>query len=72
VEEAEIERGLVELARRGFLVEPTSAVVWPVLEHLPPDLQDPVVAVLTGSGFKTGPESWPVGNRSGAVERTKN
>jgi len=72
VEEAEIERGLGKLARRGFLVEPTSAVVWPVLEHSLSQFQDPVVAVLTGSGFKSGPESWPVGNRSGAIERTKN
>ncbi len=72
LEEAEIERGLAELARRGFLVEPTSAVVWPVLEDLLPELQDPVVAVLTGSGFKTGPESWPVGIPSGAIERLDN
>ncbi len=72
VEEAEIKRGLGELARRGFLVEPTSAVIWPVLEHSLPQLQDPVVAVLTGSGFKSGPESWPVGTSSGALERTKN
>ena len=72
VEEAEIERGLAELARRGFLVEPTSAVVWPALEHLLPELQDPVVTVLTGSGFKTGPESWPVGIRSGAIGQVEN
>jgi len=61
VEESEIEQGLAELARRGFLVEPTSAVIWPVLEHSLQQFQDPVVAVLTGSGFKSGPENWPVG-----------
>jgi threonine synthase len=68
VEEAEIERGLAELALRGFLVEPTSAVVWPALEHLLPELPEPVVAVLTGSGFKSGPASWPVGVGSRATE----
>ncbi|MEE9216555.1 MAG: pyridoxal-phosphate dependent enzyme [Anaerolineales bacterium] len=69
VEEAQIERGLAELARRGFLVEPTSAVIWPVLEQLLPELPEPVVAVLTGSGFKSGPESWPVGVAHGASQQ---
>ena len=72
VDEAEIERGLGELARRGFLVEPTSAVIWQALVHSLNQLQDPVVAILTGSGFKSEPESWPVGMGSGALERTKN
>ncbi len=72
VEEAEIERGLAELARRGFLVEPTSAVIWPALEHLLPELPEPVVAVLTGSGFKSGPESWPVGVGHAASEHAAN
>jgi threonine synthase len=69
VEEAEIEHGVAELARRGFLVEPTSAVVWPALENLLPELPEPVVAVLTGSGFKSGPASWPVGMGHSASER---
>jgi threonine synthase len=69
VEEAEISSGQAELARRGFLVEPTSAVVWPVLEQMLPELQQPVVAVLTGSGFKSRPESWPVGVGRTASER---
>jgi threonine synthase len=59
VEEAEIEHGLGELAQRGFLVEPTSAVIWPTLLKMRSELTEPVVAVLTGSGFKSGPESWP-------------
>ncbi len=42
-----------ELARRGLYVEPTSAVVWAALKHLPPDLPQPLVLVLTGSGYKT-------------------
>ncbi|MFQ5922809.1 MAG: pyridoxal-phosphate dependent enzyme [Anaerolineales bacterium] len=61
VEEAEIERGLSELAQRGFLIEPTSAVIWPALEKLRSELPEPVVAVLTGSGFKAAPASWPTG-----------
>lgn len=54
VEEGEITEGLRALGRRGFFVEPTSAVVWPALLRRLPDLPDPVVVVLTGSGFKTG------------------
>lgn len=69
VEEAEIERGLRELAQRGFLVEPTSAVIWPALEKLRSDLPEPVVAVLTGSGFKAGPPSWPAGVGRSTRER---
>lgn len=40
------------LARLGFYVEPTSALVWEALRELLPGLGDPVVAVLTGSGYK--------------------
>jgi threonine synthase len=53
VEESEIGAGQPSLARRGFYVEPTSAVVWPVLLRRLSDLPDPVVVALTGSGFKT-------------------
>jgi len=53
VSEDEIRRGLGELARRAFLVEPTSAVVWPALTALAATLPGPIVAILTGSGFKT-------------------
>lgn len=52
VEEEEIIAGQRELSRRGLFVEPTSAVVWPALAKTLPDLRQPVVAVLTGSGFK--------------------
>lgn len=52
VEEAEISEGRTALARLGLWVEPTSAVVWPVLRKGGPRLADPVVAVLTGSGYK--------------------
>ena len=59
VEEDDISRGQAELAKRGFLVEPTSAVVWSALEQIGSELREPIVAVLTGSGFKTSPSSWP-------------
>jgi len=55
VDEPSILRGEAELARRGFFVEPTSAVVWSALESTLGGLADPVVAVLTGSGLKAEP-----------------
>ncbi len=54
IEEGDITSGRAALARRGHWVEPTSAVVWPALEQILDELPDPVVAVLTGSGFKVG------------------
>ena len=53
VEEQQIAAGRDNLARRGFYVEPTSAVVWPALQALGERLEDPVVLILTGSGFKS-------------------
>jgi threonine synthase len=50
--ETELFPGRDELARLGFYVEPTSALVWPALRETLSDLQDPVIAVLTGSGYK--------------------
>ncbi len=52
VDEPEIEAGYCALRARGFFVEKTSAVVWPALEQLLPDLADPVVVILTGHGLK--------------------
>jgi threonine synthase len=40
------------LARLGFFVEPTSAVVWPAIAATEGELRRPIVAVLTGSGYK--------------------
>ncbi len=40
------------LAHLGFYVEPTSAIVWSGLNQMIKDLPDPVVVVLTGSGYK--------------------
>ncbi len=56
VNEQEIIAGRGELARRGFYVEPTSAVVWPALLRMMQDLPDPIVLVLTGAGFKDARE----------------
>ena len=53
VDEAAILPGRDALARLGFYVEPTSALVWQALQDLLPALPEPVVAVLTGSGYKT-------------------
>ena len=53
VDEEQIIAGQESLARLGFYVEPTSAVVWPALQQVAIELPQPVVVVLTGSGFKT-------------------
>lgn len=54
VDEENILPGRDALARRGFYVEPTSAIVWSALEQTVPELADPVVVILTGSGLKYG------------------
>ena len=53
VEEKAILPGRVALARQGFYVEPTSAIVWDALRQLASWAPDPIIAVLTGSGFKS-------------------
>jgi threonine synthase len=53
VEEPAILPGRDALARLGFYVEPTSAIVWSALEQLVGQLPDPIVLVLTGSGLKS-------------------
>ena len=52
VDEEAIVLGRNELARLGFYVEPTSAVVWNAIGQLDSSAREPVVAVLTGSGLK--------------------
>lgn len=56
VGEEELLRACDLLARTGFNVEPTSAVVWPAALEARHELPDPLVLVLTGSGFKTPPQ----------------
>ncbi len=53
VNEEEIVRGRNELASRGFFIEPTSAVVWDALRQVHGEAVPPVVAVLSGSGYKS-------------------
>lgn len=52
VDEKDILVGMDELARLGFYVEPTSALVWNALSQCGTECSDPVVLVLTGSGLK--------------------
>ncbi len=53
VDEEEILPGRHALARHGFYVEPTSAVVWGALSQAAGDIPEPLVVVLTGSGLKS-------------------
>ena len=53
VEEDQILSGRDELARLGFYVEPTSAIVWDALMQSLTDMPAPIVVVLTGSGLKS-------------------
>ncbi len=53
VDEADILPGRDELAKRGLYVEPTSALVWSALEQTIAHLPQPVVVMLTGSGYKS-------------------
>ncbi len=56
VSEEDIKKGITELGRRGFCVEPTSAVIWEGLRKYrqKADLRpgDRVVSVLSGHGLK--------------------
>lgn len=52
VDEEAIIPGRDALARLGFYVEPTSAVVCDVIGQLDRSAREPVVAILTGSGLK--------------------
>ena len=52
VKEEKILKGRDALARIGLYVEPTSALVVAALEEVLDTFPDPIVLVLTGSGFK--------------------
>lgn len=52
VAEKDILPGRDALAKRGFYVEPTSALAWKALEENISFLPDPIVVILTGSGLK--------------------
>jgi threonine synthase len=53
VDEEQIVSGWKELARNGFYIEPTSAVVWAGMIGLWDQIQEPIVLILTGSGLKS-------------------
>lgn len=57
VPETEILPAFHALARRGYYVEPTSALVWAVLSTWIAKLPKPVVVVLTGLGLKYMPST---------------
>jgi threonine synthase len=52
VEEKAIGQGRDELARLGFYLEPTSALIWDAIYQIGDRYRDPIVAILTGSGIK--------------------
>ena len=52
VSEHEIEAGFAALARQGVQVEPTTAVLYFGVEKLQIPADEPVLAILTGSGIK--------------------
>jgi threonine synthase len=52
VDEDRIIPGRDCLARLGFYVEPTSAVVWDALQQVLGGVPEPIVLILTGSGLK--------------------
>ncbi len=53
VDEMEIVLGQQKLARLGFHVEPTSAVVYQALQQILGRAPEPIVVVLTGAGLKS-------------------
>ncbi len=55
VEDERTEAAQQQLAAVGIDLEPTSAVVWPALDDLAAALEPPVVAVITGAGWKARP-----------------
>ncbi len=55
IPEEKIQTAAGELARRGMYVEPTSALVWAALSQLSGKIPEPVILILSGSGFKVQP-----------------
>lgn len=57
IEENQISPACQDLAKRGFHVEPTSALVWSALAGVMQHVPQPVVCILTGSGLKYQPST---------------
>jgi threonine synthase len=53
VEEQDILPGRDQLALQGLYVEPTSALVWDALRQVVGNVPEPIVAILTGTGYKS-------------------
>lgn len=53
VDEEKIQPARDSLAHAGLFVEPTSAIVWAALSDVAPELPEPIVLILSGSGLKT-------------------
>jgi threonine synthase len=52
VEEGDILPGRDQLALQGLYVEPTSALVWDALKQVVGSVPEPIVVILTGTGYK--------------------
>jgi threonine synthase len=52
IEETRIMPAFYELAKNGFHVEPTSALVWCALKEIMGKVPEPIILILSGSGLK--------------------
>ncbi len=57
VDEGEIYDSFTDLGKRGYYVEPTSALVWAAVKKRLTELPQPVVAVISGNGLKYYPSN---------------
>lgn len=53
IKEPDLKNAWRQSAHQGFFMEPTSALVWAAMTNFPEDFKSPVVAVITGSGYKS-------------------
>ncbi len=53
VNDFQLKKAYLEIAEKGFFVEPTSALVWAALPEIVGKNPGPIVLILTGSGLKT-------------------
>lgn len=53
VKEEDLVSAYRQLSESGFFVEPTSALVWAALNTTLEKLPEPIILILTGSGYKT-------------------
>jgi threonine synthase len=53
ISERELHVAWWQSARQGFFMEPTSALSWAAFSNFSEDFKSPVVAVITGSGYKS-------------------